>query len=247
MLLLLLLYIPISCPQRRWNFHVAIGGQRPVDGDISRATMVRIRKLGPVGAGCMLILHLSPHRRSMRLIHCHPLRGPRRNPNATRSAVETHMIVVCVVDDGVVIDVVHDRDIHVVDRAVVVEVSAAPVAALVAVAGVTKAVVDAAIVADVLAPVATVEPVRVIPIAPVAGGPKCALVGSLNPCAGHPIIAVRRPGPVARRPDVVVAGIVRLVVVEKGRRRLVCGVFRLLSVARIVGRLVGRWTLLVAG
>jgi len=240
LLLLLLLYIPIGCPQCRWNFHVVIGWQRLIDGHTSRAAMVRIGKLSPVGAGCMLILHLSPHRCSVRLIHRHPLRGPRRDPYTTRSAVETYMVVVCVIDDRVVIDVVHDRDIYVVDRAVVVEVPAAPVAALVAVACVAKAVIDAAVVADVLAPVATVEPVRVIPVAPVAGRPKCSLVGSLNPCAGHPIIAVRRPGPVAGRPDVVVAGIVRLVVVGQWRRRLICRVFRLLSVTGIVGRLVGR-------
>src|SRR5208283_3362558 len=111
---------------------------------------------------------------------------------------------------------------------------------------VAKAVVDAAIVADVLAPVARVKPVEVIPVAPVAGGPECALVGSLDPCAGHPVIAIWRPGPVAGSPDIAVTRNGRLVVIGQGRRRLGCGVFRLLPVARIIRRLVGRLVIGVA-
>jgi hypothetical protein len=145
---------------------------------------------------------------------------------------------VVVVRDAAVIDVVHHGDVDVVDGAVVVEVASAPVTALVAVANVTKAVIDAAIVADVLAPVAGVKAVGVIPESPVAGGPERALIGSLNPCAGHPEIAVGRPGPIAGSPYITVARILWLVVDEQRRRRLVGGVFRLLSVARIVGRLV---------
>ena len=180
-------------------------------------------------------------------MHRRQLRGPRPHLETTRSAVETHMGVVHVAGDRAAIDVVHHRGVDVVDRAVVVEVASAPVTALVAVAGVAEAVVDAAIVADVLAPVARVIPVEVIPVAPVAGGPECALVGSLDPGAGHPVIAVRRPGPVAWSPDIAVAGNRRLLVVEQGRGRLGCGVFRLISVTWIVGRLVRRWALLEAG
>ncbi len=143
--------------------------------------------------------------------------------------------------NSAVIHVVHDADIYVVDRAVVIEVASAPVAALVAVTCVAIAVVDAAIVADVLAPIAGVIPVGIIPIAPVARGPQCALVGSLNPCAGNPVVAVWRPGPVPGRPDIAVARILWLVVVRQGRGRLVRGVFRLFPVARIVRRLILRW------
>ena len=49
--------------------------------------------------------------------------------------------------------------------------AAAPVTALVADADISKSVVDAAIVADVGAPVATVKAVAVMVVAPVAGGP----------------------------------------------------------------------------
>ncbi len=142
----------------------------------------------------------------------------------------------------------HHRDVDVVDGAVVIEVASAPVTALVAESHVAKAVVDAAIVADVLAPVARVKPVGVIPVAPIAGGPERALVGSLNPGAGHPVVAVLRgPGPIAGRPDIVVAGSRGLVVVRQRWRRLGSGVFRLLPVTGIVRRLVRRRsTLLVA-
>ena len=56
--LLLLLYIPIGCLERRWSPHVAIGRKRLVDGHIGRTAMIRIGKLGPVGARSTLILHL---------------------------------------------------------------------------------------------------------------------------------------------------------------------------------------------
>jgi hypothetical protein len=153
----------------------------------------------------------------------------------------------------VVVDVVHHRDVDVVDRAIVVEMASAPVTALVAVSTIAEAVVDAAIVADVLAPVAGVKPVSVIPVAPVAGGPERALVGSLDPCAGYPLVAVvRRPSPVAGRPQIVVAGSRRLIVVGQRRGRLGIGILRLLPVTGIVRRLVRIWlvrrrrTLLIA-
>ncbi len=116
--------------------------------------------------------------------------------------------------------------------------AAAPIAALVAVADVAKAVIDTAIVADVLAPITRVKPIGVIPVAPVAWGPESALVRSLHPRAGHPVIAVLTPGPVSGRPEIAVAGSGRLVVVGQRRRRLRSGVFRLLSVPRIIRTLV---------
>ncbi len=200
-LLLLLLHSPIGFLQCRRCFHVAIGRKRLADSHVGRAAMIRIGKLGLVGAGSTLILHLRRHRCSVRLMHCRQFRRPRRRPDASRSAVVTHMGVV-VVNDGhrAAVNVVHHGDVHVVDGAVVVEMAGAPVATLVAVSYVAIAIVDAAIVADVLAPIAGIKPVGVIPVAPVAGGPECTLVGSLNPRAGHPVVAVRRPGPVARRP-----------------------------------------------
>jgi hypothetical protein len=85
---------------------------------------------------------------------------------------------------------VHRAGVHVVARAVVVEVAAAPITALVAVSYIAEAIVDAAIVANVMAPVAAIKVIAVIPVAPVAWRPECALVGSLDPHARYPVIAV---------------------------------------------------------
>jgi hypothetical protein len=65
----------------------------------------------------------------------------------------------------------HRGGIDVVNRAVVVEVTAAPIAALVANTDVAKTIIDTAIVADVLTPIAGVKSVGVIRVAPIAGGP----------------------------------------------------------------------------
>jgi hypothetical protein len=110
-------------------------------------------------------------------------------------------------------------------------VAAAPVAALVAVANVAKTIVDAAIEADILAPVAAVKAVMVVVVAPVAGCPQSAFIGSLNPRAGHPIIVTLIPTPIAGRPEIAIAGSLRLIVVRQRRRSLVSGILRLLAVA----------------
>jgi hypothetical protein len=138
----------------------------------------------------------------------------------------------------VLVHVAFDVDIEVVHRAVVVEVATTPITALVPEADVAEAVVDAAIVADVPAPVAAVKAVAVMPEAPVARGPESTLVGSLNPRPRHPVITHWSKGPIAGCPDVVVARVLRLVVVGQGRRRLRGVGVGLLPVARIIRRLV---------
>jgi hypothetical protein len=164
--LLLLLYSPIGCPQRRWSTHIAISRKWLPDSHIGRAAMIGIGKLGAVSAGGTLILHLSTHGRRVRLMHRYKLRRTRRRPDTTRTAVITHAGVVGVVVHRAAVDVVHHRDVDVIDRTVVIEMAAAPVTALVAESYVAIAVIDAAVVADVLAPVARVKPVGVIPVAP---------------------------------------------------------------------------------
>jgi hypothetical protein len=72
------------------------------------------------------------------------------------------MRVVVMRSDRAVINIVLHASVDVVDGAVVVEVASTPVAPLIAIPDVSKAVIDAAIVADVLAPVTGVKPVVVI-------------------------------------------------------------------------------------
>jgi hypothetical protein len=64
-----------------------------------------------------------------------------------------------------------DVDVHVVDGAVVAEVAAVPVSALIAEAGIAEAVVDATIESDVPSPIATVEAIAATRVSPIAGRP----------------------------------------------------------------------------
>ena len=165
--------------------------------------------------------------------------GPGAHLQSALSAVEAHTSAAAVVSaDSAVVNVMHHGNVHIVNGAVVIEVPAAPVAALVADADIAEAVIHAAIEADMRTPVATVKAITVIVVAPVAGRPERALVGSLHPSAGNPIIAALTPAPVAGRPQIAVAGRRRLVVVGQGRWRLI-GVFdRLRAVAGIVRTLI---------
>ena len=189
LVLLLLHSLALLLLQRSGGPHVTVCRKRPVDGKAGRAAMIDVRKLSPVGAGSALILDLRPHGCGMLLTQRSQFRWSCAHLHSAPSAVETDTCAAPVAAaDGAVVDVVHHGDVDVVDRAVVVEVAAAPVTALVADADIAKAVVDAAIVADVRAPVATVKSVAVMPEAPVAGGPESALVGSFNPDSGHPVV-----------------------------------------------------------
>src|SRR5208282_6383437 len=67
-------------------------------------------------------------------------------------------------------------------------------------AAVTEAVVHAAIVADVRAPIAVMEPEAAAEPAPVTRRPQRAGIRNRNPGAGHPVVVSAVPAPVAGRP-----------------------------------------------
>jgi hypothetical protein len=201
--------------------------------------MIDGRKIGPIGARNVLNLDLCRHWRTMRFTQRGQFRRPRPHLDAARSAIEAHPIDGRrVVDDSVVVDVVHNGRIHVINRAVVIEVTTVPVAALVPDANVTEAIIDPSVEADVRAPIATEELIMVMAITPVARGPKRTLVGSLNPDSGHPVVASWRIAPIARRPEIIVAGSRRLVVGGQRRRRLGSRSNRLLTIVRVTPALV---------
>jgi hypothetical protein len=231
----------IASLHRRRGSHIAICRKRLLDGHAGWAAMVYVGKLRPIGAGNVLILDLCPHGRSMLFMASRQFRGSGAHLQSALSAVEAHTdAAAAIISHGTVVNVMHNRSIHIVVGAVVVEMPTAPVAALVADADIAEAVIDAAIEADMRTPVATVKPIAVIVVAPVAGRPERALVGSLHPSAGNPVIAALTPSPVAGRPQIAVAGRLRLVIVGQGRRRLI-GVFdRLRAVAGIVRTLIIR-------
>jgi hypothetical protein len=169
-----------------------------------------------------LVLELGRHGWSSGPAHGFDLCGPRSLGDAAAASVVGDAGVV-VDDDGAVIDVVDART-DTIDGTIVVEGITVPVATVVANAGVAKAVVDAAIEANVATPVSAMEAPAIVVPAPVAGGPESTVVGRGAPCAGNPVVARRRPAPVAGSPDVVGFGGFGLLVDGQGRRRFV-GIF----------------------
>ena len=196
--------------------------------------MVYTGKLIPVGTGNVVVLHLRPHGRSVLFMESCQFCWSGPYLQSTRSAIEAHTTASTVFAHRALVDVVHNRDVHIVDRAVVVEMSAAPVATLVAKADITKAVVNAAVVADVGSPVTAVEAIAVMVVTPIAGSPEGALIGSLDPHAGYPVVAALSPCPVAGSPEIVVARSLRLFIIGEGRRCLIRILDRLRAVTGIV-------------
>ena len=103
-----------------------------------------------------------------------------------------------------VVDVVNAAP-EVVDRAVIGEGVAAPVATFVAYAAVSKTIVDAPVEADVRTPIAGVEVEAAAFIGPVGGGPEEPCAGREYPGSGDPVVAFGTVSPVAGGPDVAVA------------------------------------------
>ncbi len=126
----------------------------------------------------------------MRFAVSRQFRGSGLYLQSARSAVVAHTRTApTIISIWAIVDVTHIGDIHIVIGAVVVEVSFAPIAALVAKANVAITIIDATVVADVGTPVATIKAVAVISVAPIARSPESTLIGSLYPPTGHPVIA----------------------------------------------------------
>jgi hypothetical protein len=86
------------------------------------------------------------------------------------------------------------------DCSVVFKIVAMPPATHKADAHVAEAIIHAAIVANVVTPIAIVEDIETVVPAPVAWRPQRAFIGSWHPCSGNPIVAIAPVGPVAGCP-----------------------------------------------
>jgi len=119
------------------------------------------RKLRAVGGSLPCILNLSADGWGPRVAHHGQLlrRGP--GVDSTMSAVVTHPIAPAV-RHRVVVNVVNNRNIHIRHRSVVIHGAVVPICAVIATAGVSKAVIDSAIKSNVRAPVAGVPEVGVV-------------------------------------------------------------------------------------
>ena len=155
------------------------------------------------------MLHLESGWRRVLFMHRNQFLGSCGVLDAARTAVIGHMVGV---DDGVSlhnrpVDVggVNDSLIHMHHRGVVGKGVAAPFTAGKADAPIAEAVVHAAVVAHVAAPVALMEHIAATGPAPPVGGPESALIGSRHPCAGNPVVIpiVIGIGPVAGNPHQV--------------------------------------------
>ena len=194
-------------------------GDRPGSRDQSGAAFVHVVELLAVLGRRVLILDLCGHRRRSRAAEGCNFCGLRTSGNASTATVVGYAGIV-VYDDGAVINMSH-VDVDSIHRAVVVEVVSVPVAAVIAEAGVTEAIIDASVEADMGAPVSAAEAPTVVVPAPVTGSPKSSVIRWKTPSAGYPVVAGGRPVPVAGGPDVVGSGGYGLVVLGECRRRLV--------------------------
>ena len=200
--------------------HLVIRYHRPRRNCHSRTPMVVAIKLLPVLHRLLAQLSLRRQWSVPPLVHHSDLCRSRPHRYATRPIEawpprEPDLVYV------VVVNAYNDSRINVVALAVVIEVTATPVAAVVAIAGVPIAIVDSTVEADVQPPESMVEAISSAVEDPVSRCPQCAHIRRLNPGPGHPVISIRRPGPVTRRPDVIRIRRWRLVVIRQWRRRLV--------------------------
>src|SRR5580704_838305 len=122
-----------------------------------------------------------------------------------------------IVDHRCVVNVVNLGDVYVVNRAVVVKVSAVPAPALIAMTEVAVAVIDPAIETYVGTPVPVIEVEPVPAPGPISRRPEQTGFWSQHPCSRHPIIIVVAVGPVSGYPNIILAGAKRLVVDRQGR------------------------------
>jgi hypothetical protein len=176
-----------------------------------RASLIHAREQLTIVNRSLLMLGLNRQGSLVMLTLRYKLLRGRTRRNASVTAVVADAIDGGVVhDDRLVVDVGNVCNVHVGHVAVVVEVASAPLATVEAIAGITEAIVDAAIESDMRTPVAAMENVKAFVPSPPSGSPEHAH-GSDHPRARHPVIAVVIvPRPITRRPEIAGSGTDRL-------------------------------------
>ena len=177
---------------------VALENTGTGSGGDRRASVIGRCEHAVIVASHLLVLRLQRSGLNVTFVHCGALRPGRLCCGATNAAV-----IADVVDDGVVhVRVVNDGGVYVGDGGVVAEHPTTPYAADEADTTVAEAVVNAAIEADVRAPITGVPSIGAPYEAPIAGSPKEAGCGSKHPSAGNPKVAVWAIGPITGSPDI---------------------------------------------
>jgi hypothetical protein len=127
--------------------------------------------------------------------------------------------VVVVDRDGAVISIVNDGRVHACDSGVVGEVSALPGSAFISSSAVAEAVVDSAVEAYLLAPIAIVETIKSAFIAPIGRSPQHARGRGRDPDARHPVITCVAISPIGWLPQISIDGTRRLFIDPQHRGR----------------------------
>ena len=195
-----------------------------------RTPMIDGGKLLAVLCCCLLVLQLRGHGGNSLLTHGGGFGRQRPARDASRPVV-AGTVNRDVVDAAVIhVSVV---EVHIVDGTVIVEPVSAPIPALIADAAVAESVVNAAVVADMLAPKAVVVAIHAAEKSPISRRPQEAHLRRPRPGAGHPVVALRSVAPISGRPQIAIARAWRLRIFRQRRRRLPCLKHRL-AVARIL-------------
>jgi hypothetical protein len=150
--------------------------------------MIHRRKKRAIGARAFLVLYLQ--RRWPRVLFVRPGKFlGRRLGFSSAGPIEADMVHRRRVD-RLVIGVGDDGRIHSGNSGIVKEHPVIPIAALVTRAGVSEAVVDAAVITDMRSPISGVPNVPRTLKAPVARSPQQTHSGWDHPGAGHPVITI---------------------------------------------------------
>src|SRR5438270_676036 len=168
-----------------------------------------------IGAGFLDMLPLRSGGRQSASMRGRLFLRTRTSVNATVSTVVANASDVALIDYCRVVNVVNDRNIHVVDGAIVEEAIALPSAAFVATAEVSVAVIDTAIKSDhLIRPITFIKNKTTATPSPISRSPQIARLGRQNPCPWNPIVValIVIPRPKTRRPNVALAGTNRLFV-----------------------------------
>src|ERR1700728_2448568 len=168
--------------------------------------MVHGRELIAITPRGSLLTHLRRSCRNVLVAIRSHFSGRRTCSKSATAAVVAHAIHIAIVHHRSVVHVVNARAVNVVHRAVVKEMTAVPVAALIAEAAITEAVVNAAVTADVWSPETGVPEISSAAPAPITGSPQKSDTWRKDPGAGHPVVAVNAVSPVAGSKNVAVTG-----------------------------------------
>ena len=206
----------------------SIRGDPPLVYRNGGPALVGSKELLPVRFRGTHVRHLVLHRRVTTFVISRQLLRPRLRGKPARPVIAHTIRDVRVVHhrDIAHIHVTHKVYVDPVHLPVVVKVTSPPVAALVAIPGIPKAIRDPAIKPDMRSPESVMEPVPPAAVAPVSWRPKVSRLGWRNPHARHPEVAAIAIVPIPRRPLVISFGQHRLLILRK-RRRCLIGVKRL--------------------